>query len=100
MANVIPFKARPKATPPTSNAPTEELCIYMDVLMHMRNHAICHNDMEFVSQLDPLIRQGLADGTVDADVHDEALKARIRDMLSSEQEFFYWKTQYAESVNE
>lgn len=99
MTNVIPFraKAKDKANP---TAPTEELGIYIDVLAHMRNHAICHNDLEFVKQLDPLLQQAIDNGTVYADVYDEALKARIRTMLDENSDFFYWKTQYEKLVND
>lgn len=102
MTNVIQFRAKSSPVAKSSpSAPTEEMGIYIDVLAHMRNHAICHNDQEFVKQLDPLLQQAIDNGTVYADIYDEALKARIRTLLDGDNpDFFYWKTLYAEIVNE
>lgn len=100
MTNVIQFRARAKDKP-SQVVPTEELSIYIDVLAHMRNHAICHNDLEFVKQLDPLLQQAIDNGTVYADIHDEALKARIRTLLDGDDpDFFYWKPLYEKIVND
>ena len=100
MDNLLQFRPRTPATPITQLRPTEDLDIYLDVLMHMRNHAICHNDQEFVKQLEPIIEQGLASGEVYATVQGEPLKARVRKLLDGKQDFFFWKMDYEKSVNE
>ena len=96
MDNILQFRPR---TPAIPLRPTEDLDIYLDVLMHMRNHAICHNDQEFVKQLEPIIAQGLASGEVYATVQGEPLKATVRKLLEGKQDFFFWKSDYENLVN-
>ncbi|NLB13435.1 MAG: hypothetical protein GX826_05380 [Gammaproteobacteria bacterium] len=99
MDNVIQFK-RP-APKPRAPVRTEELCIYLDVVMHMRNYLICTGNLALAERLVPYVRQALDEGWVYADFDpDEELKAEVRALLDNcgKNDLFMWKGLYEKSI--
>ena len=99
MDNVIQFK-RP-APKPRVPVRTEELCIYLDVVMHMRNYLICTGDLALAERLVPYVRQALDEGWVYADFDaDEELKSQVRALMDNraKNNFFMWKRLYEKSI--